>query len=488
MTIINPKSIAGVTSITTPSGSDNLFTVHTNNTTERVRINNDGDVIVGSGITVSPDGDIFTTGVTTSTTFVGALTGNVTGTASGNAVLTGSTNNQVVTVTGANAIAGESGLTFNGNALTVTNSSSNTAATFQGAGGAGFIAIKDGDDSTVAYIGVDGGKLKFQTSGSSYSDKLLIDTDGRVIIGDTDTDNAFSGGDSLVIGNTSSGTRSGITLVSANDQDSGIYFSDGTSSGNANVQGQIVYDHSNSFVRFYTAAGERMRIDSDGRVGIKNTNMSSFNDGMDDLVIGNGTNGTSPGMTIYSNSSDIGSISFRDSADTGISGLIQYRHMESPPYMRFMVENSNIAKFTTSGLCFGSDTAAANALDDYEEGTWTPVWAAGGSASGLTNIANCEYVKIGELVHVRGEFSLTGGSGNVSTVDGWYITGLPFPNNDASGSAGTWWMSSSWTSGTRATGLVMSYGTNILYFGTEYASGMGRLTNIRHFAVTYRTN
>ena len=53
MTIINPKSIAGVTSITTPSGSDNLFTVHTNNTTERVRINNDGDVIVGSGITVS---------------------------------------------------------------------------------------------------------------------------------------------------------------------------------------------------------------------------------------------------------------------------------------------------------------------------------------------------------------------------------------------------------------------------------------------------
>ena len=58
MTIINPKSIAGVTSITTASGADNLLTVHTNNTTERIRINNDGDVIVGSGITVSPDGDI----------------------------------------------------------------------------------------------------------------------------------------------------------------------------------------------------------------------------------------------------------------------------------------------------------------------------------------------------------------------------------------------------------------------------------------------
>ena len=72
MTIINPKSIAGVTSITTASGADNLLTVHTNNTTERVRINNDGDVIVGSGITVSPDGDIFATGVCTATTFSGS--------------------------------------------------------------------------------------------------------------------------------------------------------------------------------------------------------------------------------------------------------------------------------------------------------------------------------------------------------------------------------------------------------------------------------
>ena len=81
MTVVNPKSISGINSITMASGSDNLLTIHTTNTTERVRVNSDGDVIVGSGITVSPDGDIFATGVTTSTTFVGALTGNVTGAA-----------------------------------------------------------------------------------------------------------------------------------------------------------------------------------------------------------------------------------------------------------------------------------------------------------------------------------------------------------------------------------------------------------------------
>ena len=55
-------------------------------------------------------------GVVTATTFVGNLTGNVTGTASANAVLTGSTNNTLVTVTGANAITGEANLTFNGGA------------------------------------------------------------------------------------------------------------------------------------------------------------------------------------------------------------------------------------------------------------------------------------------------------------------------------------------------------------------------------------
>ena len=51
MTVVNPKSISGINSITTGSGSDNLLTIHTSDasSTERVRINSSGDVIVGSG-------------------------------------------------------------------------------------------------------------------------------------------------------------------------------------------------------------------------------------------------------------------------------------------------------------------------------------------------------------------------------------------------------------------------------------------------------
>ena len=39
------------------------------------------DIKVGSGVTISPDGDGFYTGVVTATTFSGAFTGNVTGNA-----------------------------------------------------------------------------------------------------------------------------------------------------------------------------------------------------------------------------------------------------------------------------------------------------------------------------------------------------------------------------------------------------------------------
>ena len=108
MTVVNPKSISGITSITTASGSDNLLTIHTSDAsnTERLRIDSTGTTKivtgivttltattgivttlttntltanstakVGSGVTLSPDGDIFATGVTTSTTVqVGSAT------------------------------------------------------------------------------------------------------------------------------------------------------------------------------------------------------------------------------------------------------------------------------------------------------------------------------------------------------------------------------------------------------------------------------
>jgi len=76
MTVINPNSISGITSITLPSGDGNVLTIHTNDGTERFRIDSSGNVKVGSACTISQDGDVFFTGVTTATTFAGAHSGS----------------------------------------------------------------------------------------------------------------------------------------------------------------------------------------------------------------------------------------------------------------------------------------------------------------------------------------------------------------------------------------------------------------------------
>ena len=58
------------------------------------------------------------------------------------------------------------------------------------------------------------------------------------------------------------------------------------------------------------------------------------------------------------------------------------------------------------GLTFNGDTAAANALDDYEEGTFTPS-AQNFSVSGTSTLTG-QYVKVGRVVTVGIKFVNTG--------------------------------------------------------------------------------
>lgn len=80
----------------------------------------------------------------------------------------------------------------------------------------------------------------------------------------------------------------------------------------------------------------------------------------------------------------------------------------------------------TRGIVFGSDTATANTLDDYEEGTFDPRYsAATGGAFGASNTTYGSYTKVGQVVHISiymyvNSIDLTGKSGVVT------ITGLPF--------------------------------------------------------------
>ena len=77
------------------------------------------------------------------------------------------------------------------------------------------------------------------------------------------------------------------------------------------------------------------------------------------------------------------------------------------------------------GICFGTDTASANALDDYEEGSWTVApTCQNGSVTLSSSVNECVYVKIGRLVQISGRIRFN----TVSSQSGWIRFSLPFTN------------------------------------------------------------
>tara|TARA_R110001632_G_scaffold119516_1_gene232075 strand:+ start:1919 stop:2905 length:987 start_codon:yes stop_codon:yes gene_type:complete len=79
------------------------------------------------------------------------------------------------------------------------------------------------------------------------------------------------------------------------------------------------------------------------------------------------------------------------------------------------------------GITFNGDTAAANALDDYEEGTFTPVFADASSSGNEASAGSAYgyYTKIGRQVHIVFELANINTSGLTAGND-IFITGLPF--------------------------------------------------------------
>jgi hypothetical protein len=96
-------------------------------------------------------------------------------------------------------------------------------------------------------------------------------------------------------------------------------------------------------------------------------------------------------------------------------------------------------RLTQNGLSFNGDTAAANALDDYEEGTWTMGVSFGGASVGVTTSNNTgTYTKIGRQVTVNGLLQLTSKGSSTGTA---LLTGLPFtiPASVSNYAAATLW-------------------------------------------------
>jgi hypothetical protein len=92
---------------------------------------------------------------------------------------------------------------------------------------------------------------------------------------------------------------------------------------------------------------------------------------------------------------------------------------------KFTFEKSS-GIFTPSGGIYLGGTAAANLLDDYEEGTWTPDYSgqSGQPSAIVYSIQEGYYTKIGNVVTVSGRISTTSVTGSFS--GNIRIGGLPF--------------------------------------------------------------
>ena len=89
----------------------------------------------------------------------------------------------------------------------------------------------------------------------------------------------------------------------------------------------------------------------------------------------------------------------------------------------------------SDGVLFGTDTAAANTLDDYEEGTWTPSFATGsGSITVNASDSRAYYTKVGRAVHWMTRMVVSAISSPSGTL---HINGLPFTSFNPGGDSNT---------------------------------------------------
>ena len=174
----------------------------------------------------------------------------------------------------------------------------------------------------------------------------------------------------------------------------GILFGDHAGQNAGNYDGYINYSHQYQHMSFLVNGGnEKVRITSGGQLQIMNSGSAKISIYHDSSGLNHITSNSGQEFKVSSGNGDSNGIEFWDYTGTN---------------KRCQIDGH--------GIKFNADTAQANALDDYEEGSWTPSIISG--ASGIS-VSTATYTKVGRLVHVQCRYnSLSSPNGSQLKIGG----------------------------------------------------------------------
>ena len=237
---------------------------------------------------------------------------------------------------------------------------------------------------------------------SNGSTKAIVTAEGTLGIGTanpTEELHVSSSGHTKILLDSSVGASKAAQLIVKNDAKT-------YSAGVGTNDSFTIYDE--------TATASRLDITSAGNVGIGTSSPATKLEVYD----AHGVSGVNPEITVHNGT---GTVKLTASAFTTYANLGTTTNHD----LSFRTNGSEAMRILAGGgLTFNGDTAAANALDDYEEGTWTPTTSSGWAS--LTLSGTGSYTKIGNIVHVMA-FVLVNGSG-IGSGD-IIVGGLPFTNS-----------------------------------------------------------